>query len=762
MRAARVEKKDCRGRFECSWKHDPLRWKPAAVSLTIFLLFLATGIPALADDTVTLDDVVVTENKLVQPTKQTDDTVYTGSEITREGLAVQGAKAAVSVYEAVNLLPGVAVESIDPYGLAAEQKNIRIRGVRGLAGAMTVAGVPNWGGNPMGPREYIYDTENFESIAVYKGAVPADLGIGVGARGGAIELRPRWPEKQIGADISQSFGANHYSRTHVRLDSGAMPATGTRLAISGSYTDAEKWKGPGDLGPRKNVSLMVSQPIREADEIRIWFNANDLNQHLYKPLTYAQVQDLGANYEKDYNAELTGIKTQDIDYYDFNRGDYANRDVLALIPFTLSDRFQLIFKPYYTTEDTEILQGTKTQKKDGTINYMLQKRLRDIERYGVISQIDAKFSWAAASLGYWYEANDMVIQTKNYDPSTQAFKGYGMYTVNDGNGIVHSPFFKLAGRIGPLDWQAGLKYFHYSDPASQGYTWNGATLVQGADLYRAEKTYSDLLPSFGVNYHLSDSIELYASYGRNQIRPYAYMPLINLYNNNRAAFQAAGVTLDDMFNGYRMETTDSVEVGARLRNDWMEIRPTVFFAKHDNLLTTVYDPRVNLDYYQNVGEATGYGFEVETNFFLGDHVTLFFNPTYTSLTYDRNLTFAGATLNTDGHQVVDTPEWTIKSGLIFSFGDFEVVPMVRYLDERYGDAENTEKIDAYTSADLKIAYTRKHLSFADELRVSLDFINIFDEQYVALINAMDDSRAGVTSYYAGAPFTALLTVALGF
>jgi hypothetical protein len=46
---------------------------------------------------------------------------------------------------------------------------------------MTVEGVPNWGGNPIGPRDYIYDTENFQGIAVYKGATPADLGTGVGA-----------------------------------------------------------------------------------------------------------------------------------------------------------------------------------------------------------------------------------------------------------------------------------------------------------------------------------------------------------------------------------------------------------------------------------------------------------------------------------------------------------------------------------------------------------------------------------------------------
>jgi iron complex outermembrane recepter protein len=177
----------------------------------------------------------------------------------------------------------------------------------------------------------------------------------------------------------------------------------------------------------------------------------------------------------------------------------------------------------------------------------------------------------------------------------------------------------------------------------------------------------------------------------------------------------------------------------------------------------VHDPRIGaagVDYYQNVGKANGYGAELETNFFLGDHVTLFVNPTYASLTYDEDLTFAVATLDTEDNQVVDTPEWMLKTGLILTCGDVEIVPMVRYLDKRYGDAENTEKIDEYVVADLKIGYTKKELSFIDALKISLELRNLFDEAYVSLINAMDDSRAGNTSYYVGAPFTTLLTVSL--
>lgn len=722
-------------------------------------MVLLSCLPAMAEEAIKLEEIVVSGKKLVKPTKQTNETVYTGSEITQVGIEAQGAKASVSVYEAVNVLPGVSVESIDPYGLAAEQKNIRIRGVRGFLGALTVAGVPNYGGNPMGPREYLYDMENVESIAVYKGAVPADLGTGVGARGGAIELRPRWPEKEWGIDFGQGFGGNGYTRSFLRVDSGTLPGVSTRLSVSGSYTNAEKWKGPGDLGPRKNAGIMLAQPINNQDEITLWFNYNDLEQNLYKSLTYAETQDLSANYKNDYNSTLTGVVSEDIYYYDYNRGDYVNRDVLSVIPLTFSENVKLTLKPYYINEDTEILGGTTS--RGGSI----QKRMREIDRYGLISQVDAHMKGMTASLGYWYEDSDMLIRQNFYDPVTFAFKGYGMVMDNDGHGIVHSPFFKLAGSTGSLDWQAGLKYFYYTDPASQGYTASAPDfeLIQAPDLYRQEKTYDELLPTLGIACRITDDVELTASYGRNQIRPYAYVPLVTTYNSNRADFQAVGVTLDDMFSGYDMEITDTMELGARFRQSWMEIRPTLFFSKHKNLLTTVHDPRIGtngVNYYQNVGKATGYGVEMETNFFLGDHVTFIFNPTYTSLTYDEDLTYAGAILETKDNQVVDTPEWMLKTGFILTWSEFEMVPMLRYLDGRYGDAENTEKIDGYMIADLKIGYKKKGLAFVDALKVSLEFTNLFDEEYVSLINAMDDSRSGRTSYYVGAPFTTLLSVSL--
>lgn len=723
---------------------------------------LAAPPAAWAEDTTTaaaaMDEVVVSAEKLITPTKQTTETVYTGSEITRKGIEIQGSQAETSIYQAINILPGVNVESPDPYGLSAEERNLRVRGVRGYLGSMTVEGVPNWGGNPMGPREYIYDTENIKAIDVYKGAVPGDFGTGVGARGGAIELKPRWPEDKTGADISQSVGSYGYSRTFFRLDSGKIPDVNTSLSGSYSYTDADKWKGPGTLGPRNNVNVMMKQPVNDKDSIKFWFNYNDLSQDLYQALTYAQTRNLGSNYTKDYNSQLTGIRSQDINYYKYNHGHYVNTDVLSIIPITLNDTYRLSFKPYYSKEDTEILGGVATS------GGLIQKRTRDTERYGMISQIESRFHYLAASLGYGIESNNMAILTQNYNPVSFAYQGYGIYTENDGNGFVQSPYLKLSGQLDKFDWQTGLKYFYYKDPATRGYLSTAPTyaLTRTTDLDRSEKDYEIYLPTVGLGYNILDSLNVYGSYGKNFIRPYSYVPLINIYNTNRSTFQKAGVTLNDLFNGYDMEKSDDFELGARFVQDKFALKPAVFYSKHDKLLTTIYDPRVNLSYQQNIGKATGYGLDLETDFFITKDFTLYFNPTCTSLTYDDNLTYQGKVLNAKGNQVVDTPQWMVKTGLIYKYGPMEVVPMLRYLGERYGDVTHTEKVDEAVVADLNLSYTHKLQSFGEKLKVSLQIQNLFDKQYVSVINASDDSRAGSTSYYVGAPFTTVLTVALEY
>lgn len=707
-----------------------------------------------------LPGIVIAADKLITPTMQAGETVYTGSEITAKGLEIQGARAATSVSEAVNLLPGISVESADNSGLTAEMNNVRVRGVRGYFSSLSVEGVPNYGANPIGPRDYLYDLENMQGLLIYKGAVPGDIGTGVGSRGGAMELRPDWPHNEPGFLGKQSLGSNAYSRTFIRLDSGAVSDLDTRLSASFSLAEADKWRGPGDLGPRKNANIALDQPLGQRVNVRVWINHNDLDQHLYRALTSAEIQNLSANYNKDFHSQRTGIAAQDINYYDYNRGTYRNDDQFAVLSLKATDFLDFSLRPYHAREDSEILQGVAS----GGAN--VQERIRDIERAGLIGEAILDFGGIKATVGHHYESSDMEIFTRNYAISGTdlAYRGQGVIATS-GTVCLNSPYVKVAASHGSFEWQAGLKYFLFEDAASDGYTTGPGPQyapVRAVDLDREAVDYDIWLPTLAAGYGFSDELRAHAGYGRTFIRPYSYLPLVNLYNSNRAAFQAQGINLQQLFNGYDIERSDTVDLGLRYTSGRFDIDATVFYGKHRNLLTTISDPRVNLNYQQNVGSATGYGLDLEVNAMLTDTITAFVNPSWTTLRYDEDLTFAGSRLAADGNQVVDTPEWLVKTGLIYHPGNLEIIPMLRFLGRRYSDVEHRGEVASSTVADLRVSYTMPDVMRAKSLKIALDMTNLFDKEYISVINGFDDTRDGQATYYPGAPFAAMLSASLEF
>ena len=728
--------------------------------------YVAIGLLAVSLHAVELEKIEVEADRLITPTMQANETVYTGSEVTQKGMELQGTKATTNVYEAIGLLPGISVETPDSSGLAIEQSSVRMRGVKSSMGALSVEGVPNYGGNPIGPRDYLYDMENMESISIYKGGVPADIGTGVGSRGGAITLHPRWAEKEFGFDVSQSIGSNDYTKSYFRLDSGILNESGTRFSGSLSYAEADKFRGEGELGPRVNGNVSLVQPIGDKATIKLWYNHNDQEQHLYRPLTYSQISNgnLSSNYKTDYNSALSGVASKDIYYYDYNKGTYKNDDFLSVMTYHIDDTFALNLKPYYSFEDTQIYQGVTSN------GGRIQKRTRDIERYGILSEVEATFGDMKAVLGYHYENSSMDISTQNYaiTSSGLSYRGYGVVGTS-GTTYINTPYMKVSGKQGDFNWQGGVKYFKFEDSESLGYTTNSTTyaLERASDLDRDATDYTIVLPTIGASYDMDEAWQLYANYGKNFIRPYSYMPLMNTYNTYRTQFQAAGVSAQDLFDGYGIEKSDNFDVGIRYKADLFEISPTLFYGKHKDLLTTISDSRVlsggkPINYQQNIGKATSYGLETEINLYMSDSLTLFVNPTYSHFTYDDDITYLGATMSTKDNQIVDTPKWMARTGLIYKVGPFEIIPMARYLGERYGDATNNNKVESCWLFDGQIVYTQKNFYDKAKLKVALEINNIFDKEYISVINASDDTMDGAASYYQGAPRTVMLTMGVHF
>lgn len=119
----------------------------------------------------------------------------------------------MSVYKAINLLPSLNQQSVDPYGLADiivnYHESFRFRGVEATAGGVpativNVEGVPLTG-RPGGGAP-IDDLENFSNINIYTGVLPACAGLGLADVGGKITMEIR--------------------RTCLRVDTGRMPGEG--------------------------------------------------------------------------------------------------------------------------------------------------------------------------------------------------------------------------------------------------------------------------------------------------------------------------------------------------------------------------------------------------------------------------------------------------------------------------------------------------------------------------------------------------------
>lgn len=735
---------------------------PSFLRLPLTVLCLVAFLPlgAASEEPPLLAPVVVSGQELILPTQQAGETVYTGSRVTAEGVALQGSAASSRVAEALGILPGLNVESADGVGLAAEQGNLRVRGVRGILGALTVEGVPNYGGNPIGPRDYLYDLENMAGLSLYKGPVPADIGTGVGSRGGAIVLHPEWPGEGFALRLKQGFGSHDYSRSYLRLDSGSLNDIDTRFSVASSYGEADKWRGPGEVGPRRNLNLGFSQPLGERADLKLWYNRNELDQHLYRALSYADIRDLNENYRRDFNEGRSGTAAGDILYYEYNRGNYRNDDLLSILTLSPRGTLKFLVKPYYSWEDTRILHGVNTTGP------RVQERNRDIGRGGVIAEVQDELGEIETVLGYHFENSDMDVFTRNFaiTPGGLEYRGLGVMA-SAGDTRIHSPYLKFAGRLGAFDWQAGMKYFRFEDSDSRGYVAGPApdyAPVRAADLDRAAEVYDIWLPTLGVAFDLNERLQLYAGYGRNFIRPYAYLPLATLYNNQRARFQGQGIDLQQLFDGYNLEKSDTVDLGLRYAGDWFDLAPTLFLSRHKNLLTSVYDPRVDLNYQQNVGEASGYGIDLEMNAYPRENLTIFVNPSYTVLTYDNDLTFAGARLDSEGRQVVDTPRLQVKSGLIYRLGAAEIAPVLRWMGARHGDVEHRERIGSYLLVDLRGSYSFRDVGPVETLKIGLELKNLLNRKYVSVINAFDDSREGQTGYYPGAPLTTVLTVDLKF
>ena len=729
-----------------------------------------------------LPDLEVTGEKQPGPVQEDRAEPASVSVLTKKSISTFGGPAQVNPYVTLNkLMPSINSDGMDAYGLSNDA-NIRIRGLSAFTfGSLsqTINGVPIGISTGYGASGNFVDMENIGSMSLYRGPIPADHGFGFGDAAGALDLEVLAPSYERGATIEQKYGSFNFNRSYARIDSGKLP-TNTRLFGSFSHSYADKWRGTGDTDRLNFMGGLAQDMLDDRLKVEVYGIYNKFNEDEYRPLSYAQTTNQSYYRGYDFTEGMTGKPAVDYAYYGYNRQYFDEWSVFGKIQAKPWQGSTITFRPYYAGATGRRYSSAANSSKGGPGNgYTYDVSDYRQRQYGYLAEVEQKIEPVTVKVGYWYQ-NLYLFPGPPASSRTFALSGYSSYFskwsslnyITDR--IFHSPYIQTKTDLGKTHLTAGLRYLSVSFPSVTTYNTKNVPdgsyddildsgLTINAKSSTGKSTKDVWLPNAGISYDLTESLTARFMYGRNYACP-PQGPFYNAYTRYAAKFLTSGITMQKLWDDVKLETADNFDVGLRYNDGTFSVAPTFFYSKHYDKQVTVYDDTIGGSYSQTNAQAESIGGELEASWNATSWLTIFGSGSYNHFTFTRNLhTALNTTLNIKGNQVPDVPLWQFKSGVTAKYKNFTATPTYRYIDSRYGDIQNRQKVDGYHIVDLSLTYTIPDFMRSKAVTFSLDFQNILDQRYIAVIRTSDDTTADSSIYYyPGAPFNVVAGIKLEF
>lgn len=214
----------------------------------------------------------------------------TRSTVTGAYLDKQGA--GQTVFQSINLLPGVSFTNSDPYGSSGG--NIRLRGFDGNRVSLTVDGIPlNDTGNYAIFTNQQVDPEYLDRVTVNTGTTDVDSPT-ASATGGTINVVTRKPYKDLTLSVNAAGGSYDYSRIVGIIDTGEYNGASAFAGVS--MQEYNKFKGPGSL-EKVQGNARIYQKIGESSFISLIGHYNENRNNFYRNLSLADVASFGYSFD---------------------------------------------------------------------------------------------------------------------------------------------------------------------------------------------------------------------------------------------------------------------------------------------------------------------------------------------------------------------------------------------------------------------------------------------------------------------------------
>ncbi|MFK5952503.1 MAG: TonB-dependent receptor [Desulfobacterium sp.] len=669
-----------------------MQFKMATVFRMIFLIsfiFIA-GLPQISqgeEETVTLDDVVVTATKQIRSVRDTPSTITV---ITAEDIEKSNAQ---TVPEALKGIPGVVVE--ERYGLSSE---IVLRGnafrkygytlvlVDGMPMVSSDTGRVYWEMIPL---------SNVEQIEVVMG--PGSALWGGNAFGGTVNIITKKPEVGASAKVSSKIG--EYGLRHLSFYGSVAGEKGWKenlsLQASVEKKQAEGWRTNSDYD-NENYWIKVGKEFNELNAaIDLTVSSSHRDQSVPNSITQAMW---------DSN-DLTTPKSDDY-YYAYHNGyvDYQRLTFEKGIGQTSRVKANV----YNRHQEYDYLYTKFTTVDNKTMGGGLEYDLK-LGKHSLVMGVDA-------------ENNDLCKLTinhdSNYNPDWSNLKSKkDLQTDIDKYAVYAQDSWKIS-----KSWEAifGLRW-DWAEFDNSGYKYNraGTTKTDVTGSSRVDG-YS---PQVNLLYKLNKNFNFYTSIGR----AFKIPTPSQLY------------TVDDYANpDLEAETATSYEIGMKYSFQKVSGSVAVYLSDVDDLVakneTTVQ--------YENIGKAQNRGVEGSIAYRIIDSLTVNLNANYTRMEIKEN----PSDTSIEGKYLDQVPEYTVSLGLDYTLPmGFSASVVGRKIGPWYMDSANEEEYSGHYLADCKLGF--KSTLLGQEFHWSVGCNNLFDKKYAASAYTSRSSNL----YYPGMP-----------
>lgn len=665
-----------------------------------------------------------------------DSTIGSKNVASAKEIKIFSSAELISPYKAISLEPGVDIRTNDPFGINITHK---IRGKSDRNIGETLEGLPLKGIGPGGGLATMVDIENISSISVEKGAIKADSGFGYGSDNGMVDMKMKKPAGTFETTLKQSIGSDNFSKSYIRIDSGELYGK-AKVFISGSLTEADKWKGEGKSPDRKNFEMGIASTSNQPVEWELYGIYNDQKSHNFKGLTYAQSKDLNTYRDLDYQTTNPASS----DYYDYNKQDFQTYTLFGKLKIPVSSDSSISFRPYFLNDKGHSYSTNGTKVLDWIVDH---------NTYGGVVEYETKLSDATLKAGYWYQEDEPPgppTSQKLREPSTLAFSSWSRLVGVKKNHTFNAPFLTYEQTFGNTVVEAGLKYLFLSSPTLITYNTTGIgdvsyeeALSQATNVRYSlpSHNYEVFLPNIGFTHFLDDSSSIKVSYGRNW---------------NTLSYSGFSTSLSDdiakkMWSALKPEESDNFDLGYTFEGDKFSFSSTLFYSLVKNVGGSFYDPVLNQTYAQNTAEAESYGLEIGTSYKLLPNLLLSAAATYNKYAFTTDIQSAStAYIACKGHQHPDVPKFFGNISAKYDFMGYKIAPILRYVGKRYVDTLGQYSVDSYYLVDLSI---NKEIALDDghSLDLSLSATNLLDKKYLSTFSASEINIVPETTYTVGSP-----------